>query len=156
MVYNKPYLIIFGGNSASRVENDVWLLNLQRGPFTWVKYEFDSSRVPCPRVYHSAALCEEGKATGMMVVYGGRREVKKDHNGSQRELAMSALNDVWGLVKHRNGTWDWATPPRTDNYTPIGRYQHTVCFLGSKLVIIGGRSSSDPDEKINCIEAYDT
>ena len=69
--------------------------------------------MPCPRVYHSAALCEEGRVAGMMVVYGGRRETKKDHNGSQRELSVAALNDIWGLVKHRNGTWDRATPPRS-------------------------------------------
>jgi hypothetical protein len=33
--------------------------------------------VPCPRVYHSAALCEEGAALGMMVLFGGRRETRK-------------------------------------------------------------------------------
>ena len=78
----------------------------------------------------------------MMVVFGGRRENKKDHNGSQRDLNISALNDVWGLVKHRNGVWDWNTPPRTDNYVPICRYQHLVCFVGSKLVIMGGRTNN--------------
>lgn len=77
MIFNKPYLIIFGGNSGNKAENDVWLLNIMRGPFTWEKYEFQNSRMPCPRVYHSAALCEEGKAQGMMVVFGGRRETKK-------------------------------------------------------------------------------
>lgn len=90
-----------------------------------------------------------------MVVFGGRRENKKDHNGSQRDLNISALNDVWGLVKHRNGVWDWNTPPRTDNYVPICRYQHLVCFVGSKLVIMGGRTNN-PEEAVSLIEAYDT
>jgi hypothetical protein len=58
MVFNKPHLIIFAGNSGNKVENDVWLLNFTRAPFSWMKYEFESGRMPCPRVYHSAALCE--------------------------------------------------------------------------------------------------
>lgn len=142
MVYNKPHLIVFGGNSGNRVENDVWFINFQKGPFSWTKYEFENGRMPCPRVYHSAALCEQGKATGMMVVFGGRRENKKDHNGSQRDTSVSALNDVWGLVKHRNGVWDWNTPPLSDSFTPTCRYQHLVCFVGSKLVIMGGRTNN--------------
>lgn len=113
MLFNKPYLVVFGGNSGSRAENDVWLLNILRGPFAWQKYEFQSKIMPCPRVYHSAAICEEGSAFGMMVVFGGRKETKKDHNGSQRELQVAALNDIWGLRKHRDGSWDWVTPPKS-------------------------------------------
>ena len=97
--------------------------------------------MPCPRVYHSAALCQEGKAQGMMVVYGGRRDTKKDQNSSTRD-ANVALNDIWGLVRHRNGVWDWATPQPSDDYSPIGRFQHMVCFMGSKLIIVGGRTNN--------------
>ena len=28
--------------------------------------------IPSPRVYHSAALCSNGSANGMVVVFGGR------------------------------------------------------------------------------------
>lgn len=73
MVFNKPYLVVFGGNSGNRAENDVWLLNINKGPFQWQKYEFQNKVCPSPRVYHSAAICEQGSAQGMMVVYGGRR-----------------------------------------------------------------------------------
>lgn len=38
MVYNKPHLILFGGNSANKVENDVWFINFQKGPFSWTRY----------------------------------------------------------------------------------------------------------------------
>lgn len=62
---------------------------------------------------------------------------------------------MWGLVKHRNGVWDWNTPPRIDNYTPVSRYQHLVTFVGSKLVVMGGRTAN-ADEPVNYIEAYDT
>lgn len=58
MVFNKPYLVVFGGNSGNKAENDVWLLNINKGPFQWQKYEFHNKIAPCPRVYHSAAICE--------------------------------------------------------------------------------------------------
>ncbi len=35
----------------------------------------------------------------MMLIYGGR-------DGSD-----NALNDTWGLRKHRDGKWDWAQAP---------------------------------------------
>lgn len=57
MVFSKPYLVVFGGNSGNRAENDVWLLNITKGPFSWKKYEFQNKVTPCPRVYHSAAIC---------------------------------------------------------------------------------------------------
>jgi protein phosphatase len=38
MVFNKPFLVVFGGNSGNRAENDVWLLNINKGPFQWQKY----------------------------------------------------------------------------------------------------------------------
>lgn len=68
---------------------------------------------------------------------------------------MAALNDIWGLRKHRDGSWDWVTPPKSETYTPICRYQHLVCFMGSMMVIMGGRSNN-PDEAVSQIEVYDT
>lgn len=155
MLFNKPHLIVFGGNSGSKAENDVWLLNILKGPFTWQKYEFSNKIIPCPRVYHSAAICEEGSAYGMMVVFGGRKQTKKDHNGSQKQLTVAALNDIWGLRKHRDGSWDWVTPPKSQTYTPIARYQHLVCFMGSMMIIMGGRSNN-PEEHVSVMEIYDT
>ena len=46
---------------------------------------------PKVRVYHSAALCNEGAANGMMVVFGGRTK------------ELEALNDSWGIRRHRDG-----------------------------------------------------
>ncbi len=57
MLFNKPFLVVFGGNSGNRAENDVWLLNILKGPFSWQKYEFQNKVMPCPRVYHAAAIC---------------------------------------------------------------------------------------------------
>jgi hypothetical protein len=49
----------------------VWCLNVDKAPFSWLKLETPGD---CPniRVYHSAAMCHMGSATGMMVIFGGR------------------------------------------------------------------------------------
>lgn len=43
----------------------------------------------------------------MMIVYGGRKDNKGFH-------------EIWGLRRHRNGTWDWTKPPK--EMTTNGRY----------------------------------
>lgn len=63
------------------------------------------------RVYHSAALCQTGSATGMMVVFGGRTS------------DQSSLFDTWGLRRHRDGRWDWVKAPyKSQTEGPIPRY----------------------------------
>jgi protein phosphatase len=58
MVYSKPNIIIFGGNTGSKADNDVWILNISKAPSFWSKCIFNPGKVvPCARVYHSAALC---------------------------------------------------------------------------------------------------
>ena len=49
----------------------------------------------------------------MIVIFGGRT---KD---------SSALNDTWGLRRHRNGKWDWVRAPYSfgnNKIVPSGRY----------------------------------
>ena len=71
VVFSKPYLLVFGGNTGQVPENDVWVLNVDKAPFSWLKLD-TTGDVPHIRVYHSAALCSMGSATGMMVIFGGR------------------------------------------------------------------------------------
>jgi len=55
-------------------------------------------------------VCYAGSASGMMIIYGGRGT---DSN---------ALNDAWGLRKHRNGKWDWVIAPyRNSSDQPLPR-----------------------------------
>lgn len=98
MVLIKPFLIVFGGNTGQEPVNDVWSFNLEKSPYSWSKLEC-SSEQPCVRVYHSSALCTTGSANGMMVTFGGRT------------ADQSALNDTWGLRRHRDGRWDWVKAP---------------------------------------------
>jgi len=51
--------------------NDVWILNIEKSPFQWVRQD-NEGEVPSPRVYHAAGLCTTGPASGMMVIFGGR------------------------------------------------------------------------------------
>ncbi len=96
LVYLKPYLILCGGNYQNEPANDVWVFNSESQPLQWNKLEIQND-IPPSRVYHTAAVCNYGFATGMMVIFGGRR---KDGQ---------VLNDMWGLRKHRNGVWDWVS-----------------------------------------------
>ena len=139
----KPHLLIFGGNTGSESVSDVWMLNVERGPFSWVKLEI-KGEVPPVRVYHSAAVCMTGYAMGMMVIFGGRT------------ADQSALNDTWGLRKHRDGRWDWVRAPykTAPGGEPTMRYQHTTLFIGGTMFVIGGRTNQ-VGEKVP-LEVYNT
>lgn len=129
MVLIKPHLIIYGGNTGTEPVNDVWSLNLDKSPYSWNKLEC-ASESPCVRVYHSAALCGTGSANGMMVIFGGRT------------ADQSALNDTWGLRRHRDGRWDWVRAPyKNPADYPSQRYQHSTIFLGTLMLVVGGRSN---------------
>lgn len=131
IVFFKPNLIVFGGNVGNEPVNDVWLLNVEKGPFTWKKLEFETNPQPSKRVYHSAALCTSGTASGMMVVFGGRGSDQKSNN------------EAWGLRRHRDGKWDWVRAPYNQTgEQPTARFQHNSLFLGSYMIVVGGRTNT--------------
>jgi len=129
MVFNKPLLIVFGGNTGQQAECDIWILDVERSPFQWSEVPVMHARCPLPRVYHSAEVCREGPAAGMTVVFGGRTPDNR------------SLKDIWGLRMHRDGRWDWVEAPTKRGLPPEPRFQHSCIFLNSKLLIVGGRGS---------------
>jgi len=130
MTLCKPYLYVFGGNTGTVATNDLWCLNIEKIPFTWVKVQCNSEQ-PTPRVYHSAAQCLGGSAAGMLLIFGGRT------------IDQSALNDTWGLRQHSDGTWDWVKAPyKPDGTKPLGRFQHSSIFIDNFMAVIGGRTNS--------------
>eukprot|EP01053_Blabericola_migrator_P006979 Blabericola_migrator_1__6978@NODE_3536_length_1696_cov_156_282382_g1021_i1_p1_GENE_NODE_3536_length_1696_cov_156_282382_g1021_i1NODE_3536_length_1696_cov_156_282382_g1021_i1_p1_ORF_typecomplete_len495_score64_46Kelch_4/PF13418_6/1_6e12Kelch_4/PF13418_6/0_015Kelch_4/PF13418_6/2_2e05Kelch_4/PF13418_6/0_015Kelch_4/PF13418_6/0_82Kelch_4/PF13418_6/0_65Kelch_5/PF13854_6/7_5e07Kelch_5/PF13854_6/0_019Kelch_5/PF13854_6/2_7e06Kelch_5/PF13854_6/0_0096Kelch_5/PF13854_6/0_6Kelch_5/PF13854_6/0_00014Kelch_3/PF len=130
MVYGKPNLIVFGGNDGQHCLNDIFFMHVERCPFVWIQVQLPpNARAPPERVYHSAEICREGPANGMMVIFGGRAG---DNSG---------LRDIWGLRQHRNGQWDWVVAPVKRGTHPDARYQHSAIFMGPKMVILGGRES---------------
>jgi len=142
IAFSKPYLIVFGGNTGNESANDVWVLNVEKAPLFWSKLECDGDQPPA-RVYHSAALCSTGTANGMMVIFGGRT------------TDQAAINDTWGLRRHRNGTWDWVRAPyKPHGEPPVGRYQHSTLFMGSYMLVVGGRTNN-VGENVP-LEVYDT
>ena len=141
LVYSRPNLILFGGNNGVECVNDVWILNMEQKAYIWTYIEIPGSS-PSPRLYHSASICTAGNAATMMIIFGGR--------GS----GQVALQDAWGLRRHRNGKWDWIIAPYKSTKQPSKRYQHGVAFLGTLMFIVGGRTSSS-SEQIG-LEVYNT
>ena len=123
----RPHLLIFGGNTGTEPVNDVWCLNVESCPFKWAKIECNSE-IPPPRSYHSGAQCLHGTAAGMLIIFGGR------------SLDHVPLNDTWGLRRHRDQTWDWIRAPSSTG-PPIGRYQHSIIFIETKMIVSGGRTN---------------
>lgn len=103
-------VVLYGGNTGISPSNDVFIITLQSEPFTWIQLNINTSVCPSPRLYHAASVCKSGLANGMMIVYGGRDN--NDH----------ALNDTWGLRRHRNGSWDWIKAPNNSETQPKERY----------------------------------
>jgi len=115
--YMKPYIVLFGGNTGSQPANDTWILNLDKSPFTWTKLEISEDSAPLARLYHASGLCTKGNAQGMMIIFGGR------------DGAENALNDSWGLRRHRNGSWDWVMAPNKSDVQPKPRYNVIFSFI---------------------------
>lgn len=128
MVYHKPNLIVFGGNNGQTSLNDIWYMDVEHCPFQWTQVILPlSAKRPPERVYHSAEICREGPACGMMVIFGGRTTTNQ------------SLRDVWGLRQHRNGQWDWVVAPVKKGAMPDARFQHTALFIKTRMFIVGGR-----------------
>jgi hypothetical protein len=108
-------IVVFGGNTGNQPSCDVWILPFEvydsKVSYVWSKIEVNNNVMPAPRVYHACAVCTKGNARGMMLIFGGR-------DGQE-----NALNDTWGLRKHRDGSWDWAMAPTYRiEQTPKCRY----------------------------------
>ncbi len=138
--YSKPFLIVFGGNVGERSVNDCWIINIHKSPIQWSEVICEGGELPCARVYHSAALCTSGSATGMLVIFGGRA------------IDNNPLGDSWGLRRHRSGHWDWVRAP--EKTSPAIRYQHSTLFIGSLMIVIGGRNNNINQELP--LEVFDT
>eukprot|EP00826_Nyctotherus_ovalis_P013351 TRINITY_DN1359_c0_g2_i1.p1 TRINITY_DN1359_c0_g2~~TRINITY_DN1359_c0_g2_i1.p1 ORF type:complete len:624 (+),score=117.54 TRINITY_DN1359_c0_g2_i1:759-2630(+) len=79
----------------------------------------------------------------MMIIFGGR------------SASQAALNDAWGLRRHRNGSWDWIRAPyKAESAIPMSRYQHSVVFVNAKMVVTGGKSNQP--QEIMPLDVYDT
>ena len=131
MIYLKPYILVIGGNVNNNPSDEVWLLSIKKSPFEWNQLSFDNDDSPSPRAYHSTTLWRSFVNSDMILLFGGR-------NGSNQ-----ALNDLWGLRRHNNGSWDWIPAPvkiKSGHFNATKRYQHSLVCLRDLLIVIGGRN----------------
>jgi protein phosphatase len=56
IIFSKPHLLVFGGNTGQESVNDVWCLSVEKAPFSWIRLDCGKEN-PAVRVYHSSALC---------------------------------------------------------------------------------------------------
>lgn len=154
LIYSKPIIILFGGivKDNNKLTNEIWTLNVEgllqtsdgkndldkniteNKYYVWRLLNFEIGRsIPRPRIYHTCGICKMGKAKGMITVFGGRDE--KGH----------AMNDLWGLRKHRNGEWEWVMAPYDKSTIPLRRYQHSSIFYANFMILLGGRGDLNED-----------
>ena len=140
----QQYLILIGGNSISGLSNDIWMIDITQKELNWQKIETENKeKIPCPRLYHTSIICNKGSAKGMIIIFGGR------------DSKENALNDIWGLRRHRNGKWDWIKAPINNGHIMKSRYNHSCVFYDTFMIIIGGKNSQINNGLIP-IEVYDT
>ena len=130
MVFFKPFIIVVGGNIGSEPSKEVWMLSTENSPFIWQKLEFGDPQ-PSARVYHSTCIWQSTNRGDMVLLFGGRN------------AQNAALNDMWGLRRHKNGVWDWIQAPlKNNNIIPTERYQHSMICSNDLVLIVGGRNNS--------------
>ena len=142
MVFFKPFILVIGGNIGNEPCNEVWALSIDKSPFFWNKLEFKDLE-PAARVYHTSCIWRSVNKVDMVLMFGGR---------NNKNLA---LNDMWGLRRHKNNVWDWVKAPiKNESYVPLDRYQHTMLCTNNLAVLVGGRNNSNNDKTEIPMEVY--
>ena len=145
MTYMDPYFVLFGGNSNPELNNDVWIIDINNNLCQWEKLIFENNYlIPCARLYHSCEICPSGNCQGMMIIFGGRDSKEK------------ALNDIWGLIKHRNGNWTWEKAEVKNEYQLNPRYNHSMVFFNEYMIILGGKGPNSNGNNPLTIEIFNT
>lgn len=114
------FLVVHGGKNADgRLLGDSWYIDTtSEQPYEWIRMD-PAGETPQARTYAAAAT----RADGLILICGG--------------LGADGipLADAFGLVRHRDGRWEWLPAP---GEAPVARYQHATAFVGNRLHIIGG------------------
>ena len=143
--FMSPYFVLFGGNSNNSMNNDVWIIDIKKNVCQWEKIIFENDNlIPCERLYHTCEICPSGNCQGMMIIFGGR-----DSN-------ENPLNDIWGLIKHRNGNWSWEKAEIKGQNKLQPRYNHSMVFYNEYMIIIGGKGLISSGNNALPIEVFNT
>ena len=141
LVFFKPYILIIGGNIGNEPTNEVWSLSIEKSPFFWTKLEFKETE-PSARVYQAVTIWKSPEQVDMVLMFGGR---------NNKNIAM---NDLWGLRRHKSGVWDWVKAPMKNDKIPMERYQHSMICINSMVLLIGGRSNSNNEKNDVSLDVY--
>ena len=137
--YIEPLIILFGGNLNPVLENDIWVMNInKKDNYSWIKIDTGKTGkdIPMERLYHSSCICPEGKYKNNLIIFGGRNSQNKP------------LNDLWVLninieesqtPDKLKGNWTQLNP---DNEQFIHRINHSMLFYKHYLIILGGKSTN--------------
>lgn len=94
-------------------------------------------------MYHSASIWGSADKRDMVLIFGGR--------GTNGE----SLNDLWGLRRHSDGTWDWQSAPyRPTVAPPEPRLQHSSVCYKNLFLVIGGNGRQNPDNNNLNLEVF--
>ena len=140
--YIKPYFVLFGGNFNPSLSNDVWIVNINDKIGEWKKIVFQNNVGPSPRLYHTSQICNSGKHTGKLIIFGGR-----DSN-------ENPLNDIWILSLNQENEWNWSRAFIKNNDELAPRYNHSMIFYNDLIIIIGGRGHNSNNIPL-ITEVYD-
>ena len=105
LVYSKPFLITFGGNTGSEPANDTWALNVEKSPFCWNLIEVGNKELQrLDRAMFNATDALLRKRTGAVAPEPEvRRYVKSILGGLTtdpsvvREALMEVRDELQGL-----------------------------------------------------------
>ncbi|MBI1744998.1 MAG: hypothetical protein HYR55_00230 [Acidobacteria bacterium] len=118
---NRSRMIMIGGASSERIENDVWALDLSSGSARWQKLE-PAGSLPRPRIWSHAIY---DSANNRVISYGGA-------------IASNfAVNDTWSLdLTTEDGEWTQIRPPTAGP----ARYGATVVYdsANQRMIVFGG------------------
>jgi diadenosine tetraphosphatase ApaH/serine/threonine PP2A family protein phosphatase len=112
------FLVAIGGNDGKQTLSDAWALDTSEKPYQWRKIE-QIGDAPSARMY--ATTCT--RQDGLLLLMGGR------------DAQNTPMADAHGLVRHRDGRWEWTAAP---GIASSPRYQHGSIFVGGRMHVIGG------------------
>jgi hypothetical protein len=125
MVWDGTRMIMFGGVGNLLLKNDLWWYN--PGTNTWTEnIPQGALGSPPARCYHS--MVWDGTR---VIMFGGHGDYYRYHTS----------NDLWQYVPATN---EWTEKiPDGDPHSPLRRYEHSMVWDGTRVIMFGGCSGSN-------------
>ena len=126
----KKGIYIFGGKTKEETSNELWILEIGKKPFSWIK-PHTGGTPPSPRYFHSMDFYEKAN---YLIVHGGRNDDLS---------ASSALNDTFILDLESMEWFEVKLYSNIKDFKVISRYGHKSTIFSNKLIIFGGMNNNN-------------